>query len=371
MDNARARQLADRFQARNGSAQLTPTRTPVRTFTVKSLSPADEARWDIFVSTRPAATFFHRVAWAHVIDEAFGHRTHYLYADSADGIAGILPLVEMKSRLFGHALVSTPFCVYGGIVADFPGAERALRAAACNLADNLGVDYLELRNLHPGPADWPTKSLYVTFRKALDPDPEANLMAIPRKQRAMIRKAEAGGLRAEIDEDVDRGYDLYAESVRNLGTPVFSRRYFRLLKARFGEDCEMLTVLHDDRPVSAVMSFYFRDEVLPYYGGGGSFARVVKANDFMYWQTMCRGIERGARLFDYGRSKRDTGAYRFKTHWGFEPQPLYYQYHLVRAKQVPDISPNNSRYRPFINAWQRLPLPVSRMVGPWIARSLG
>ncbi len=167
-------------------------------------------------------------------------------------------------------------------------------------------------------------------------------------------------------------YDLYSESVRNLGTPVFSRHYFYMLKDAFGDDCELLTITSRGEPVSAVMSFYFKDEVLPYYGGGSFQARAVKANDFMYWQVMNRALQRGdVRTFDFGRSKRGTGSHDFKIHWGFEPRPLHYEYHLVRATTLPDINPLNPKYRMFIKAWRKLPLRVSQLVGPRVARSLG
>lgn len=341
-------------------------------YSVRTLAASDYVRWDVFVEACPEATFFHRSTWRDIIERAFGHRTHYLYAEGADGIAGILPLVEIKSRLFGHALISTPFCVYGGIAANNSGASKSLREAACELAEELGVDYLELRNRNASHSGWLTKDMYVTFRKALDPDVDANFKAIPRKQRAMVRKGIKAGLEGKVDADPDRAYRVYAESLRNLGTPVFSRHYFRLLKDSFGDDCELLTVTHNGQPVSAVMSFYFRDEVLPYYGGGSAAARGLKANDFMYWQVMQRALARkDVRIFDFGRSKRGTGSHDFKQHWGFESQPLHYEYYLVRAKALPDLSPLNPKYQLFIKTWRKLPLPISQLMGPWLARNLG
>ena len=242
---------------------------------------ADAARWDAFVDAAPAATFFHRSGWVEVIDRAFGHRTHYLYAEEDGAITGVLPLVELRSVLFGHALVSTPFCVYGGVAASTNAARDALTAAACALARELSVSHLELRHLAPQNATWPTKQLYVTFRKAIDSDDERNLAAIPRKQRAMVRKGIDAGLTAEPDDGVGLLYDCYAQSVRNLGTPVFSRRHLEILRVVFARDCEVLVVRHARRPVAAVLSFYFRDEVLPYYGGGLDSARDLKANDYM------------------------------------------------------------------------------------------
>lgn len=331
----------------------------------------EKQRWDAFVDRCPEATFFHKAGWKDVLERSFGHSTHYLYVESDGAIEGVLPLGHIKSRLFGNALISTPFCVYGGIVAASQKARDALDQAASDLARDLSVDYLEMRNREVCFQDRPRKDLYVTFRKDLDADPEVNLKAIPRKQRAVVRKGIKAGLQGAIDSDLDRFYKIYAESVRNLGTPVFSKSYFEVLREIFGESCEILTIEDKGIPVSSVMSFYFRDEVLPYYGGGTAEARALKSNDFMYWDLMCRAIKRGVRVFDYGRSKQGTGPYRFKTHWGFEPKPLHYEFDLVKAEQLPDINPLNPKYKLFIGLWQKLPLPLSMLIGPWISRDLG
>ncbi|KPV40020.1 peptidoglycan bridge formation protein FemAB [Thiohalorhabdus denitrificans] len=339
---------------------------------IREMGSGEEARWDAFVDAAPEATFFHRAGWRRVLEEGLGHRAHFLFAERNGEVDGILPLGRIRSRLFGDALISLPFCVRAGVVGRSEETRAALERAACDLADRLGVDHLELRQEAPRNPDWPTQSeRYVHFRRALDPDPEANLKAIPRKQRAMIRKGMEAGLEGVVDDDLERFYPLYAESVRNLGTPVFPKRYLRTLREVFGDDCEVLTIEHRGQAVSSVLSFYFRDEVLPYYGGGGPAARDLKANDFMYWDLMRRAVERGYAVFDYGRSKRDTGSYRFKKHWGFEPEPLYYEYHLVRGQEIPDVSPSNPRYRVFVDAWKRLPLPMARVIGPVIARNLG
>jgi FemAB-related protein (PEP-CTERM system-associated) len=337
----------------------------------KRLERDDQGRWDAFVQEMPKATLFHLSNWRGIIETGLGHRCHYLYAEQAGKISGILPLAEIKSRLFGHALISTPFCVYGGAVARDPDTETQLTQAAARLAEELRVDYLELRNREGGHTSWPVKDLYVSFRKPIASDAAANMQAIPRKQRAMVRKGMDAGLQARHDGSLDDFYLVYAESVRNLGTPVLSKRYYASLKQMFGSDCEITVILHQGKVVASVMSFYFRDEVHPYYGGSVTRGREIKANDFMYWSLMQRAAERGARLFDFGRSKRDTGSYHFKKHWGFEPEPLPYAYHLVRAKSVPNISPTNRKYSLFIKAWQRLPLRLSCALGPWLARDLG
>jgi len=338
---------------------------------IRPLAAGEEARWDAYVEACPQATFFHRAGWREAIRRTFGHRTWYLQAERDGRLVGVLPLGRVRSLLFGDALISTPFCVYGGIAADDADAAAALAAAGRSLADELGVDYLELRHRLPRGDAPPQKELYVGFRKPIDPDPDVNLKAIPRKQRAMVRKGMQAGLASEIDAAVDRFYAAYSESVRNLGTPVMPRAWFASLKQVFGDDCEVMSVTSGGTVVASVMSFYFRDEVLPYYGGGPPAARNLKANDFMYWELMRRACLRGVRVFDYGRSKRGAGSYHFKRNWGFEPEPLHYEYHLVKAREIPDVSPTNRKYRLMVRAWQRLPLGVTRAVGPLIARYLG
>ena len=338
---------------------------------IRLLSPQDAARWDAYVTAHPDATFFHRAGWQTVIARAFGHRTHFLFAERDGEIVGVLPLAQIKSRLFGHSLSSLPFCAYGGIVANDKLACDALDRAAQTLAQQLKVGSLEYRNLQAQHSDWPSKDLYVTFRKPIDRDVEANMNAIPRKQRAMVRKGIKAGLTGEIDSDTTRFFAAYSTSVHRLGTPVFSRRYFRVLKDVFGDDCEVLTITLEGKVIASVLSFYFRDEVLPYYGGGVDEARAVAGNDFMYWELMRRACERGLKVFDFGRSKRGTGSFDFKKNWGFEAAPLHYEYFLVSDREVPEINPLNPKYSLFIKAWKRLPLGMANLIGPHIVKNLG
>ena len=343
---------------------------------VNLLKGEDAPRWDDFVRRCPQATFFHLSAWRDLMEEVFDHRTFYLYAERAGDIVGVLPLAEVRSRLFGHALVSLPFCVYGGIAtAEDAGPEtlHALESKAETLARALGVQHLEYRNLQPRHEDWPRQAeLYVTFRKEILPEVEANLLAIPRKQRAMVRKGIKNALVSEVDETVDRFFALYADNVLRHGTPALPKRFFEQLKERFGEACEVLTVSSPEgKPLSSVLSFYFRDEVLPYYAGDDLAARELAANDFKYWELMRRACERGCKVFDYGRSKVGTGPYAFKKNWGFEPQPLSYEYRLYKRDSIPQNNPMNPKYRAFIALWKRLPIGVANRLGPHIVRNLG
>lgn len=330
----------------------------------------DKARWDAYVHKHENGTFYHLSGWQEIIGDFLRHPTYYLYVERDGVINGVLPLARVKSRLFGDALISLPFLVYGGPLGSDAESTAQLIDEATRLATALGVDYLELRNRTPL-TDWPAKSTYVTFRKAIAADPEENLNAIPRKQRAMVRKGIKFGLEAEFDADVGRLYSVLSECKRNLGTPFFSESYLRAIKAIFKEHCEILTVMNGKEPVASVMSFRFRDEILPYYGGGGGNARQLAANDFMYWKVMEAACQRGARVFDYGRSQEGMGPYHFKKNWGFEPEPLSYEYYLVNATEIPQLDPTNARFGAAIRIWSRLPLPIARIAGPPIARLLG
>lgn len=339
--------------------------------TIRAASAEDAERWDGYVLQHPAATFSHRFGWKNIIERTYGHTGHYLLAERDDAICGVLPLGQVKHLLFGHSLISVPFCVAGGVLAEDPQVQRALEDAAVALAQQLGVDHLEVRNEQPQRDDWLRKdSLYVGFKRELSEDHEANMSAIPRKQRAMVRKGIKAGLVGELDDGIDNLYEAYSQSVRNLGTPVFPRKHFQAIRDEFGEDVDVVTIRHEGVVVASVMNYYFRDQVLPYYGGGISAARNLAANDFMYWEVMRRAVEKGCRVFDFGRSKVDSGAYRFKKHWGFEPEPLNYEYCLVKASEMPDLNPNNPKYALFIKTWKKLPIGISRALGPWLAKGL-
>jgi FemAB-related protein (PEP-CTERM system-associated) len=343
--------------------------------TLERLAPGDvriAALWDAFVMACPTATFCHRAAWQTLMREVFRHETHFLYAHEGGRITGVLPLAHVKSRLFGNALTSLPFAVYGGVAASDEASAQALEQEAQRLARQLGVDHLELRQMTRHHEGWPSQDLYVTFRKEILPDEEANMLAIPRKQRAMVRKGIKNGLKSEIDPKVDRFFELYADNVHRHGTPALSRRYFEALQRHFGPDCEVLTVTGSEgQLLSSVLSFHFRDEVMPYYAGDALAARDLAANDFKYWEVMRRACAQGRTLFDYGRSKQGTGPYAFKKNWGFEPLPLHYEYCLYKRDAVPQNNPSNAKYKLMIETWRRLPIGVANWLGPLVVRSLG
>jgi len=326
--------------------------------------------WNRFVRSRPHGTFFHLAEWKAVFETSLGHATYYLLAESGGEIYGILPLVHIRSRIFSNLLISLPFLAYGGVLASDPLAVNLLESEAESIGQKLGVDFIEFRNRDEAQANWAGKSNYVTFRKEIPDSSDECLKMIPRKQRAMIRKGIGHGLESRVEDNLENFYPIFSESYRNLGTPVLPRAYFDAIKQAFGEGCEIMTIFKDGSAVASVMSYYFENEVIPYYGGSLAIARSLMANDFMYWELMRRGSECGIRLFDYGRSREGTGSYRFKKHWGFTPEPLHYQYKLVRQKVMPDLSPGNPKYRLAIAIWKRLPVTLTRVLGPVLAKGL-
>ncbi len=333
---------------------------------------AAAAEWDGFVHSRPEASFFHLSGWRTVMAKAFGHDCPYLVGRDGQGaIRAILPLTEIRSRLFGHSLVSTGFCVGGGPLGADAGALDGILAEAAALGKERGAGYIELRDCDAAGPEWRARSdLYAGFEGAIARDEAENLKQIPRKQRAVVRKALEQGFDISIERGVRPFFDLYARTVRDHGTPALPPRYFAALLETFADACEILTVRQAGRPISSVLSFFFRGRVLPYYTGSLVEARRSGANDMMYWALMRRAVERGCGVFDFGRSKVGTGPYSFKSNWGFAARPITHQYLLLARDTLPNLNPTNPRYAGLIRTWRRLPIPVANAISPFISRSL-
>jgi len=341
-----------------------------------------DQRWDVFVRGHPEGTFFHLWSWRDVLSRSFGYEPFYLCAEEDGNIQGVLPLFLVRSLLFGRSFVTIPLGVYGGPIANSENAERTLLEMAAQLTETQRARYLEIRgnpyrsraSLGSNGGDhgsFTQKDLYVTFISELDPNSEVNMSRIPRKQRRMIRQGQKHELRAVIDNTrVREWYDVYAASVRNLGTPVYSYQYFHNLLESFGGQCKVLLVEFQHKVVAAVLTFFYKDQVLPYYGGALREYFQLAANDFMYWELMSYGATNGYRVFDFGRSKKGTGSFDFKRHWGFEPRPLPYWYQCMNGHGVPDTSPLNPKLQWAIRIWRNLPLTVTKGLGPVISRHL-
>ncbi len=337
---------------------------------VRVLQETDHKVWEEFVSTCSSSTLFHSLGWKHVIERTFSYRSHYVFAEEDGHVRGILPLFEVKSLWGSRSLLSVPFGVYGGVCAASTEADQALVQAAKVLAEERGSSCVEFRHERVCSEPFPSKDLYYTFRRSLLPSVEENFQAIPRKQRRMIRQGDKHGLVARLGglELLEDFYAIYTHSLRNLGTPAFPQSFFRELLVEFGEACRIVGVWHGNRMVGSVLTFFFKDQVLPYYGGAYSDSVKLAVYDFMYWELMRYAVEHGYKVFDFGRSKQGTGAFDFKRHWGFEPEPLPYQYYLPRGGPIPNVNPSNPKLRWMIEVWKRIPIGLTRVIGPLLVR---
>ena len=336
----------------------------------------ERARLDAFVRAHPEATPFHLPAWSVAVAEGCGQKSHTLVAERADGsLVGMVPLTEIRSPLFGKALVSNGFAVGGGILAEGEAAVQPLADAAWALAEKLGCPTLELRGVGGDGPEWLVDDhSYLGFTRPLAASDEQELAAIPRKQRAEVRKALENDLEVVTgrhEGDARQHYAVYAESVRNLGTPVFPAKLFRTVLREFDGSADILTIRQQGTPVASVLSLYFNGTVFPYWGGGTAAARGLRANDRMYFALMAHARSRDCARFDFGRSKVGTGAAAFKKNWGFQPIPLMYVKRVAAGGEPREINPLSPRYRLKVEAWKKLPLWVANRIGPHISRGLG
>ena len=357
------------------NAPFRPLALTVRTASVSD--PDELRRIEAYVAAHEKGTAFHRPAWLLGVARGTGNRTLALVAERGNELVGYVPLTEVHSPLFGRVLASSGFGVGGGMLVSDPRDASGLFAALEELALRRNCPTIELRGgtLPVRRAGWSIKQeSHCGFVRLLAADGEADLLQIPRKQRAEVRKGLANELKITVGSSAnDRAahYAVYAESVRNLGTPVFPRSLFDGVLDQFGEDADVLTVWHQGKPVSSVLSLYHKGDVMPYWGGGTWDARRLRANDRMYFELMLHAGRRGCKRFDFGRSKTHSGAYDFKRNWGFEPEPLSYAVWTAQGHEARDADPTSAKHALLIAAWKRLPLRIANLVGPHIARGLG
>jgi FemAB-related protein (PEP-CTERM system-associated) len=336
---------------------------------VSLLQPGEEEGWDRFVRESPSGTFFHLSGWSRVTERVLRRRSFYLVARRNARISGVFPISQVRNQLFGDCLVSLPLAVYGGVCADDRDSYFTLLAAGKDLAARLGVKYLEMRNrTEPFATDLPGRDLYVTFTQDLSPGPEKLFQALPRDTRYATRKAQKAGLEWREGLGLREFYEIYARSVHRLGTPVFSRELFANLKSEFPKQCRIFGVHKGNTTIGGVFCFYFRDQVLPYYGGSLAEFNRDSPNNFMYWSLIEQSCREGYGVFDFGRSKRGTGSFHFKSAWSMKMAALPYRYQLVRAREVPHMSPVDEKFRAAVAMWKRLPFGWTKILGPRVIR---
>jgi len=333
----------------------------------------DRGTWDAFVDVFPRATSYHRWAWREVIEKSFGHPTYYLAALDASGrVGGVLPLVHMKSALFGNFLVSVPFVNYGGLLCEDKGARQALLAEAERLRLSCRAEHVELRHLDFEIAGLPARRHKVTMALRLAGAVQAQWDGFNAKLRNQVRKAEKNGLvcRTGHLDLLDDFYRVFARNMRDLGTPVYGKEFFRQVLAAHPDTARIIAVAHQGKIIAAGIVIWYRGVMeMPWASSIADFKSLCP-NNLLYWEAIQQAIDLGCDSFDFGRSTPNEGTFNFKKQWGAEPVQLYWQYLLPEGRALPELNNKNPKYDLAIRVWQKLPLALTRLAGPHIVRSI-
>jgi len=333
----------------------------------------DCTMWEHFVASHRNSTNYHQYGWRKIVEKSFGHKAYYLAARYSDSdICGILPLVHMKSSLFGSFLVSLPFFNYGGLLCNETAAETALLERARSLLVELRAGHSELRHINNRVEGLATKEHKVTMILDLEKDDEAQWKALDAKVRNQVRKAEKSGLKAVMGhlELLDGFYEVFCRNMRDLGTPVYNKNFFRNVLETFQESTRVISVILEGKTVASGILIWFKDTLEVPWASSISDYREMCPNNLLYWEAIRFAIRNGARKFDFGRSTPGEGTFRFKKQWGANPVQLYWQYLLKEGEQLPELNPKNPKYGLAIKIWQRLPVSVTKILGPRIVRCI-
>lgn len=328
--------------------------------------------WADYISEAPDSVSYHQIGWKEIIEKSFGHKTYYLMAVGGKKIKGVLPLAHLRSRLFGNFLVSLPFLNYAGIIADNENIAGRLLKYGIGLAEQLGVEFMELRHLGHKLPLVSTKTHKVTMVLDLDRDTASQWKAFNAKLRNQIRKAEKSGLRIRIggSEEVREFYNVFCRNMRDLGTPVYGVTFFENVLDRLSESARIFRVTTEDMTIAAGICVWFKDTLeMPWASSLKTYRRFCP-NNLLYWEAIKFAIENGFRRFDFGRSTPGEGTYKFKEQWGAKPTQLYWQYWSRNGSAVADLSPKNPRFSLAIRTWQKLPVSLTKILGPKIVRSI-
>lgn len=335
-------------------------------------SEDDSAKWDSFVTTHETCVNYHRWSWKAVIDQALRWKTLYLVAEENNTIHGILPLALNKSSIFGNLLCSLPFFSEAGIVSDSHEATEALASEAKRLGEQAGAQYIELRHLASSPVSWPAKQNKVTLVCDVFADPEENLHHLPTKMRTNVRRSVKSGLEAQFGggELLRDFYEIFCRKMRELGTPVYSKKFFEAILGQFPKEAFVCRILREGKAVSAAFLTGYNGTLEANWSASLSDAMSLRPNMFLFWQLICFAGQKGYRIFDFGRSSVGAGTYEFKLQWNTRVIPLHWSYWSASGEEALELNPNNPRYRAAIWAWKHLPLGATKLIGPPIARCL-
>ena len=340
--------------------------------TVAAVDDSAAADWDAFVASEPTASVYHEYALRRLVHSVFGHQTLYFVAREGAKIVGVLPLVRLKSRLFGDFLVSVPYFNYGGVLARSPQVCDELLRHAVQAAQLMGVSHIELRHRAADQQTWPVRTDKVSMLLELPPTAEALQKALSSKLRSQIKRPQREGVTCDFggEELLESFYAVFAENMRDLGTPVYSRRFFAAILQLLGDRARIAIVRLQGAPVAAALLITNRGTTEIPWASSLRRVNAIGANMFLYWSALQFAIQQGSAVFDFGRSTLDSGTYRFKKQWGAQPLQLHWHYWLKGGGELPRLNPSNPKYRLAVAAWQKLPLPVANWLGPHLVKNL-
>jgi serine/alanine adding enzyme len=320
------------------------------------------------------ASCYHLIGWKSVIEKSFGHKTYYLLSeDQNKRINGILPFVHLKSILFGNFAVSLPYFNYGGVCADDDEIRARLLHEATAIARAQKMDHIELRHLHNSVANMPVKTSKVSMRTTLPQTKDELWASFPSKLRSQVQRPVKEQMHTRVgqQDELDNYYEIFSRNMRDLGTPVYSKSFFRNILKEFPENAWICTVYtKEERPVASGFIVGFKKMLeIPWASSLRTYNRL-SPNMLLYWNILEFACDRQYRIFDFGRSTAGEGTYKFKEQWGAKPIQLYWHYWMKNGGPLPEINPRNPKYKMAIKIWQRVPVVLTRLIGPHIVKNL-
>jgi FemAB-related protein (PEP-CTERM system-associated) len=337
---------------------------------VEFITPHDYLLWDAFVERHPHGTLYHKIKWKEVIEKSFGHQTFYLSALNNSTIRGVLPLISLNSRIFGKILCSMPFLNFGGIIADDRQATEELIEKAKELAVSLKTDFIELRHHYKSDYNFITNTHKVSMTIKLDKNPEVLWNNFSSKHRNELRKSFKSDLlfKAGKDELLDDFYFIISRGWRDLGTPIYSKTFFKNIIQQLGDNIEIVNIYYQDMPIATALNGLYKGIIEGMWTYALPEFRKLRTNYFLYWKMIERACEQGFNLYHLGRSTKDSNTMDFKSKWQAEPHQLYWDYILVNRDSLPEINVDNPKYRLLINTWRHLPVKLTQIIGPLFAK---
>jgi len=342
--------------------------------TIHQLEVGSHTQWDNYVNKHLQGSIYHLSSWKGLIESIFKHRCIYYYALNEQGdICGILPSINLKSKLFGNFIVSMPFFNYGGVLADNEQISNQLNCYLQIQAEKCKVSHIQYREqLERTENLLPVSIEKVNMILTLPDSQEALGKSIGSKRRSQIKRPIREGVKHKIGgiELLDDFYRVFCENMRDLGTPVYGKNFFKSIFKQFHEHCSIAIIYWQDKPVSAGFLMRYQDRMEIPWASTLSYANRISVNMYLYWQILTFAIETGSKTFDFGRSTVDAGTYKFKKQWGAEPLQCYWYHWVPIGGELPNLSPSNSKFEFAIKCWKKLPLPVANLLGPKLVKNL-